>query len=1176
MKSNHFFFLPFKKSFQNIYIYSSQTNNNNNNNNNKLSTKQQIAMDNFLKAQTSGNPISKEEMWKELVRTMKQDVEYHDDGAPHLNNRSYNRSNSGNGGGGSSSSSKNNRGRLNSKGGSSNKSWSTNKDDILGLIRIGGGMKIGGNASDVISIESGLTSDEGGGTFADFGGSKKSGIGGGKSVMSANLEGWGEDGMWNPTPHGSPRKSESGVGNNNGGTVGNGTLLMRSFTPPNVPVLSTKGGEGDLPLVSPLSVDGSFDTNEEEVDGLDAPEELGLENSPVDGDKDTKKGYEDVTPPENTDTKKHTKKKKKEKSPCFFNLGESFADNTKHLWNTDDPTLSFADLSSGHDNDTNTESVSYVEQRRPTSSPPLLPMPRRSESPIVRSPSTHTSTAQQHQQYRKQGQSRSLMVQSIEGEVIPFHEMGKHQSLTREDEGTNNNIPSVFDAWTTSTSQPPLLPEEPTMSPREEPEVGVPPVRQSPTRSSKRRVKTPGPSLEEQILSVLQQQPESHVVDGAVDDDDDDDVHDDGEEFDRSSPLPMAPITATKPMKKKKKKIKSGTVGSTASAQDILRELRSSTPCTLQSGNSSCNRNNRNDPPLGSISIGHGQQQPSITEQQAVQKAQSPSEESSDNNNKLNKGPTSAAKALAPSRRDLPRPNRINRRSASEPTPVPNQGAAVTTAVAKTPSISSSQGSSTKSEIAANTPDDKSNKPPDNVKTESPHDRYRKAIGMNIKQVKSPVPPSRISRLFPNTHPSSLKRRPTPIQSTNPFDSYPSTNPFDSPPRRKFTVNTEDPFDSQSSPIAMERSGETTNDSYNADVSYSLEVDASAAQRRSASSGSVTTSSERAIAPPSSLPSRHDRLPPHPPSTLVLPPSRRDTTLRARASQEAIISPRDSRPSPPTSPQSSRSSPHNLDEIRASISQLKSNGVGGVGKSTSTLVRNEQTGRYVIRDVDDDHFDMMHTKVNNNEEDAEENSEEDAEENSEEGYVGVVETSLSSDESSYQVLPSQTKEPSPSLDGATRYNPVQQSHIKFMITNALMSESVLDDDAVDAAVQAAMDGEMSTASSSSNEDWTETEGNHEQRHLQADTEEEDFFVIQRPQNHEWGAIWSTFESSDKPSEDFDIRPSESMDDWGDDANKSQWDDDVDDGFAHSWGTDERVKAQQKEFFPSPTSVRRKI
>ena len=45
-----------------------------------------------------------------------------------------------------------------------------------------------------------------------------------------------------------------------------------------------------------------------------------------------------------------------------------------------------------------------------------------------------------------------------------------------------------------------------------------------------------------------------------------------------------------------------------------------------------------------------------------------------------------------------------------------------------------------------------------------------------------------------------------------------------------------------------------------------------------------------------------------------------------------------------------------INELKASISELKNAGVGGVGKATSTLVWNETTGRYVIRDVDDESF----------------------------------------------------------------------------------------------------------------------------------------------------------------------------------------------------------------------------
>jgi len=77
----------------------STTTNNNNKNGEKLNSKQQSAMDNFLEAQLSGNPVLKSDAWKELVRTMKEgetgESAASSSAIGHHHNKSYGRANSG-------------------------------------------------------------------------------------------------------------------------------------------------------------------------------------------------------------------------------------------------------------------------------------------------------------------------------------------------------------------------------------------------------------------------------------------------------------------------------------------------------------------------------------------------------------------------------------------------------------------------------------------------------------------------------------------------------------------------------------------------------------------------------------------------------------------------------------------------------------------------------------------------------------------------------------------------------------------------------------------------------------------------------------------------------------------------------------------------------------------------
>jgi hypothetical protein len=176
--------------------------------------------------------------------------------------------------------------------------------------------------------------------------------------------------------------------------------------------------------------------------------------------------------------------------------------------------------------------------------------------------------------------------------------------------------------------------------------------------------------------------------------------------------------------------------------------------------------------------------------------------------------------------------------------------------------------------------------------------------------------------------------------------------------------------------------------------------------------------------------------------------------------------------------------------------------VGGLGESTSTLVGNDDTGRYIIRDVDDDilHDDIDSGGINFprvlDKKDEESN-------NLEHAGAGAVGTFL-------------TDRP------VLRWNDLNDSHnllhdtrvmtsIKFMMKNQIMSESVLGDDAVEDAVWAATEG-LSMASTTSNDASTVSEGGKLQVEFEEDGEE--FIVIRKPKHQEWGANWTTFADDD--------------------------------------------------------------
>mmetsp|Transcript_18881 Transcript_18881/g.35129 ORF Transcript_18881/g.35129 Transcript_18881/m.35129 type:complete len:214 (+) Transcript_18881:205-846(+) len=134
-----------------------------------------------------------------------------------------------------------------------------------------------------------------------------------------------------------------------------GDELLRLVTPPNVPLLSnitSNGGHNNnLPIVSPLSLDGSFEEEDHTTikanDVTDFPKVTRRTSTSDERTKSNKKG---------SSGNKRKNKKAEEKKLVFFDIGASFADNNKHL--TDDTnneigtaSLLFDDLLDDDDND---------------------------------------------------------------------------------------------------------------------------------------------------------------------------------------------------------------------------------------------------------------------------------------------------------------------------------------------------------------------------------------------------------------------------------------------------------------------------------------------------------------------------------------------------------------------------------------------------------------------------------------------------------------------------------------------------------------------------------------------------------------------------------------------------------------------------------------------------------
>jgi len=235
-------------------------------------------------------------------------------------------------------------------------------------------------------------------------------------------------------------------------------------------------------------------------------------------------------------------------------------------------------------------------------------------------------------------------------------------------------------------------------------------------------------------------------------------------------------------------------------------------------------------------------------------------------------------------------------------------------------------------------------------------------------------------------------------------------------------------------------------------------------------------------------------------------------------------------PEKPGSPTNSLA--ESINELKASISELKNAGVGGVGKSTSTLVWNESTGRYVIRDVDDESFDDMVSKGPTVTQESDDDEEEEEEE--------------------------------------------QDSSYMFKMPNHITRGSILDDDVVDEAVRlAAMDG-MSSASTSVGATSGDESLNNFLASPDEEEEEDAFFVVERSNQNTVDDKWRAFQQS-SGNDAFQLNS------WGNNNDDGFGDDFADDASFPSevqWGANdwtdwedgEAGKHFDKMNFVSPASV----
>lgn len=208
----------------------------------------------------------------------------------------------------------------------------------------------------------------------------------------------------------------------------------------------------------------------------------------------------------------------------------------------------------------------------------------------------------------------------------------------------------------------------------------------------------------------------------------------------------------------------------------------------------------------------------------------------------------------------------------------------------------------------------------------------------------------------------------------------------------------------------------------------------------------------------------------------------------------------------------SNGSKERIDEIRASITKLKHDGVGGVGKATSTLVRNQETGRYVIRDVGDDQFD--------------------------DAIIWASSTEINE-----QSLQEQLRVVTKMQQGVNQFegDDIGDTKTVFRMPS---NDSSVSDGAVDDAVRAVIDAISSTS----------TDGMINDQSSVAANDNDDFFVVEN--SNKWSSFQSQLNTNNLVSDVFDINP---LNDWDDSSDEFR-------GESTSFGSTAKTN------YPSPTSV----
>jgi len=1041
----------------------------------EVSFRQKVAMEAFLSAPP--NSDEKERRWKELVKTMKEDSI---NGHGHQHHHSSHRSSS--------------RSRTSSYGSySSIKSYcSVKNDDILGLIQIGGGMTIGGeitgdinqeDGEEVVSMTSGLTSP-----------TTSPGVGG--LVGHFYLEESPPRG--DKKYHSKPKSYRRPLFPCSDENAGAPSISFPSLTSEGV-VNDTRNGSGSHRVsraVFSTAFEGSFNGKK--------PTNSNTEGD-LSGSANLKNATGDITissPNEsNSISGKH--------GTGFGKTGKKYS----AIADAGESALSLED-----------DEAAGNSAKGETWESLLLDIEQEAKltENIPKVPSALSQLSD----------NRMLNSVDIKNRVKQFEaSKSKRQSIK---------------PLTASQTKHQLRTSSPLMD--------------TSIRSRRRKdLGSTGCSLEEQVRNVLSMQKNVHAVEDNVEAEEEGEIKNiqqkkKGEEaanMERNET--MLPPRAVTPSSlgnnsRPKLRVKKGTVGSAASADDILRELmRSPTPSSVQSSHS-LNSGRKCKPPL-SISIEGGERN------SACLCNESSGIEGKDlilgdpvsrtgiaavctlraDGNKM-RAPT-PPKALAPSRRDLPRPSRLYRRSVSAPEQEHTNTSSHAIAASNRPrsglfpstspvtireDSTSAKGSNAQSWISI------SNLTSINEMANSSESSFCTPQKSKTQSSSDTLFPESISPIAVELSTEDTSDQGSPnesLQNTSQEDSSykydvsdekPPQNPNLGLPTSKRDDRPSRLCRGSSAPNSMTK--RTSLSSTPTKQIAVPKIDVKSPDAKCVKSDTIlllvspafTPETKNLIGSPSSYGinpyieknrASTDKLNQSGIESKQLPPSKKDvkSPLSRRVKSTSIPSPitpeskqepeidNTTRQGPNMSPSSSCSNPK-INEIRASIDKLKYNGVGGIGKATSILVRNNETGRYVIRDVDDEAFDdiikadmILPDRKNYSSDDINVDADDIIEEESDEEYFDVDKIITSCDDvegkhkqpgKSYEscdedeyfdvddILINNEIEESNKMELPTPHETHRPSNLDISPVEFTFggSDAVMGDDAVDDAVRLATDG----------------------------------------------------------------------------------------------------------------------